>query len=168
MIHVHTTHIDYNDWMNKLVLGLGLENELECSVNLVTKTRVHIEFYGHIDKISRRMIWNNIALAYAGTCQAHIKVYRCSENRWTRKWHSAHLTQRHKKTHFISGNVVQIGEFWPLLGHTCIASMCCYQNVIKMSSARNFRAIYFWTRALGSEAPVTKCSSFRLLVPPLE
>ena len=36
-----------------------------------------------------------------------------------------------------------------------------------MSSARNFRAIYFWTRAFRSEAPVTECSSFRLLVPPL-
>ena len=39
-----------------LVLGLGLENYLERSANLATKTWVHIEFYGHIDKILRRMI----------------------------------------------------------------------------------------------------------------
>ena len=36
-----------------------------------------------------------------------------------------------------------------------------------MSSAPNFQAINFWTRALGSEAAETKSLSFRLLVPPL-
>ena len=32
-----------------------IKNELERSANLATKTRVNIEFYGHIDKILRRM-----------------------------------------------------------------------------------------------------------------
>ena len=30
------------------------------------------------------------------------------------------------RKHFISGNLVQSGDFWPSLGHTCIRSMCCY------------------------------------------
>ena len=88
-------------------------------------------------------------------------VYRGIENRCTRKWRITHLTRRLKKKHFISGNLVQIWTFWPSLGYTCIGSILYV--AIKMSWARNFRAINFWTRALRSEAPATKskCRQFQ-------
>ena len=41
------------------------------------------------------------------------------------------------------------------------------REAIKMSSARNFRAINFFTQALGLKAPATESSSFQVLVPPL-
>ena len=69
------------------------------------------------------------------------------------------FARRLKKKHFISGNLVQIWTFWPSLGYTCIGSMCCYQNELVISE----RSI----RALRLEAPETKSSSVRLLVPPL-
>ena len=112
----------------QFVQRLGPKNELERSANLATKTRFNIKFFGHIDKISTLHLgirWH--------ICQAYIciyTVYRIIENRCTRKWRNTHLTRRLKKTHLISGNVVQIGEFWPSLGHTCIESMYCYKNVI--------------------------------------
>ena len=48
--------VDAIKGMFLVVLKLGPKNELERSVNLVTKTRVHIKFFGHIDMILGRMI----------------------------------------------------------------------------------------------------------------
>ena len=140
------------------------KNELERSANLTTKTRVNIEFYGHINKIFRQRFKTKLRLGVRRHMPGIHTVYRSIENRCTRKWHNTHLTRRLEKTHFISENLVQIGEFWLSLGHTCIGTACV---TVKMSSARNLRAINFWTRALRVEAPVTESSSFQLLVPPL-
>ena len=80
----------------------------------------------HWQDLKANDLKQNCASAYAGTCQAHIRCTTAlrigaSENV---------VIQRLKKTHFISGNLVQIRKFWLSVGHTCIGSMCCCRNVI--------------------------------------
>ena len=107
----------------------------------------------------------NCAAAYAGTCQAHIRCTTALRIGTSRKWRTTHLTRRLKKKAFYfwkSGanlDVLAIARLTHASG-ACVA--------FKVSWARNSRAINFLnSTALRSEAPATKSSSFRLLVPPL-
>ena len=95
---------------------------------------------------------HNCAAAYAGTCQTHIRCHvalriGALENGVIRIWHGDL-----GKTILFLGIWCKFGHFGqPWATH---ASEACV--AIKMSSAHNFRAINFWTRALRLEAPATK------------
>ena len=76
----------------KLTRALGKSHDQNSSPYRVLRP--------HWQDLKANDLKQHCASVYTGTCQAHIKVYRGSVNRWTRKWRSTHLTRRLEENTF--------------------------------------------------------------------
>ena len=110
----------------KLTRALGKSNDQNSSPYRVLRP--------HWQDLKASDLKQHCASVYTGTCQAHVKVYRGSVNRWTRKWRSTHLTQRLEENTFYywkcGANLGVLAIARPHMHRTHVLLLKCHENII--------------------------------------